>query len=66
MGFAQIIPGENHQTARRNLVTIHTHHVFLFQRQYHSQIDDLIEETVKEMITLLVAKVAFRKTIFLI
>ncbi|XP_039529431.1 calcium-dependent secretion activator 1 isoform X10 [Pimephales promelas] len=25
-------------------------------RQYHSQIDDLIEETVKEMITLLVAK----------
>ncbi|XDV51710.1 hypothetical protein PO909_020546, partial [Leuciscus waleckii] len=30
--------------------------VFLFQRQYHSQIDDLIEETVKEMITLLVAK----------
>lgn len=27
------------------------------QRQYHSQIDNLIEETVKEMITLLVAKV---------
>lgn len=27
------------------------------QRQYHSQINDLIEETVKEMITLLVAKV---------
>ncbi|KAK1901923.1 Calcium-dependent secretion activator 1, partial [Dissostichus eleginoides] len=26
------------------------------ERQYHSQIDDLIEETVKEMITLLVAK----------
>lgn len=29
------------------------------QRQYHSQIDNLIEETVKEMITLLVAKVPF-------
>ncbi|KAG7229495.1 hypothetical protein INR49_031919 [Caranx melampygus] len=27
------------------------------ERQYHSQIDNLIEETVKEMITLLVAKV---------
>lgn len=27
------------------------------QRQYHSQIDNLIEETVKEMTTLLVAKV---------
>lgn len=34
-------------------------HVFFLslQRQYHSQIDNLIEETVKEMITLLVAKV---------
>lgn len=28
-----------------------------WQRQYHSQIDNLIEETVKEMTTLLVAKV---------
>lgn len=35
-----------------------THFLFLpLQRQYHSQIDNLIEETVKEMITLLVAKV---------
>lgn len=32
--------------------------VCFHQRQYHSQIDNLIEETVKEMITLLVAKVA--------
>lgn len=35
------------------------------QRQYHSQIDNLIEETVKEMITLLVAKVQNHTKIFM-
>lgn len=45
----------------RNLVAICAHYVFVFQRQYHSQIDNLIEETVKEMITLLVAKVPFKE-----
>ena len=29
----------------------------LFQKQYHTQIDELIEESVKDMIQLLVAKV---------
>lgn len=30
---------------------------FEIQQQYHSKIDDLIEETVKEIISLLVSKV---------
>ena len=29
----------------------------MFQKQYHTQIDELIEESVKDMIQLLVAKV---------
>lgn len=33
-------------------------YVFLsFQKQYHSKIDELIEESVKEMLNILVAKV---------
>ena len=31
--------------------------LFFFQKQYHTQIDELIEESVKDMIQLLVAKV---------
>lgn len=58
----QFIPGENPQTDERDRekqnAVVFTDYVSILQRQYHSQIDNLIEETVKEMTTLLVAKVA--------
>lgn len=33
--------------------------ILVFQKQYHAQIDELIEESVKDMIQLMVAKVHF-------
>lgn len=39
------------------------HSCLTFQKQYHSHIDELIEESVKDMISLLVAKVCFGTTV---
>ncbi|KTF96030.1 hypothetical protein cypCar_00029470, partial [Cyprinus carpio] len=58
MELSQEVDNTDKSASEYTCARSETSHIrsILRQRQYHSQIDDLIEETVKEMITLVVAK----------